>query len=101
MMVSDFQGSTELGRLVEERRKEIGLSRAQVAKSMGWSYNMVAKVELGRRMVPMDAIPAFADVLDLSSDVLYAASGMVPPDIQGRLVTATAEQIEAVRQIMT
>ena len=97
----DFQGSVTLGRMVEDQRKKIGLSREQLGERTGLSYNMIAKIELGRRLIPMESIPAFADALCVGSDVLYVASGVLPPDIQGRVKDATAKQIKAVRRIMT
>ena len=100
-MVSDFQGNLDLGRVVEDQRKAVGLSRAELGEQTGFSYNMIAKIELGRRMIPAESIPAFAKALCMESDDLYVASGMLPPDIQGRVKGATAKQLKAVRRIMT
>jgi transcriptional regulator with XRE-family HTH domain len=99
-MVNDFQGNLELGRMVEGRRVHMGMSRQELGDLTGLSYNMIAKIELGRRRIPEAAVRAIADALGFDVDALYAASGVLPPDIQGRVKDATAEQIKAVRQIM-
>lgn len=99
-MANDFLGSLRLGRFVEQRRNELVLTREQLGERTGYSYNMIAKIELGRRMIPHDRMPTFAAALGVSTDELYAASGVLPPDIQGHVPSVTADQIAAVRQIM-
>lgn len=83
----------ELGRFLEHRRGELGLSRRDVADSSGLSYPYVSQLETGDREPALKSMRALAPVLAVAVDELarlvaggeWATSGTstyepTPPD---------------------
>src|SRR3954463_13524736 len=84
--------SLELGRFLEGRRHELGLSRRDVAEQSGLSYPYVSQLETGDREPAMKAMRALAPVLNVRVEELasmvaggdwaateYDASSSPPP----------------------
>ena len=62
----------ELGRFLEHRRRELGLSRRELADRSGLSYPYVSQLETGDREPALKAMRALAPVLDVRPDELAA-----------------------------
>ncbi len=67
----------ELGRLVEQRRHELGLSRRELAEQSEVSYPYVSQIETGDRDPSLRTMRKLADVLELP---LEQMASMVSPD---------------------
>ncbi len=62
----------ELGRFLEHRREELGLTRRQLADASGVSYPYISKIESGEREPALKAIRKLAPVLDVRPEELAA-----------------------------
>lgn len=62
----------ELGRFLEHRRQELGLSRRDLADQSGLSYPYVSQLETGDREPALKAMRALAPVLDVRPEELAA-----------------------------
>ena len=71
MQGADFV-SLELGRFLEQRRGELGLSRRDVAERSGLSYPYVSQLETGDRDPALKAMRVLAPVLDVPVEELAA-----------------------------
>ena len=60
----------ELGRFLEHRRTELGLTRRQLADRSGLSYPYVSQLETGDREPALKAMRALAPVLDVRPEEL-------------------------------
>ena len=60
----------ELGRFLEHRRGELGLSRRDLADRSGLSYPYISQLETGDREPAIKAMRALAPVLDVRPDEL-------------------------------
>ena len=60
----------ELGRFLEHRRGELGLSRRDLAERSGLSYPYISQLETGDREPAIKAMRALAPVLDVRPDEL-------------------------------
>src|SRR3954468_24096494 len=67
----------ELGRFLEQRRDELGLSRRDVATQTGLSYSYVSQLETGEKEPALKAVRSLAPVLDVPVEELasMAAGG--------------------------
>lgn len=93
--------SLELGRFLEGRRQELGLSRRDVAEQSGLSYPYVSQLETGDREPALKAMRALAPVLNVRVEELasmvaggdwaateYDAYSSTPP--RARMTSASA-----------
>ena len=62
----------ELGRFLEHRRGELGLSRRDLADRSGLSYPYISQLETGDREPALKAMRALAPVLDVRPEELAA-----------------------------
>ena len=62
----------ELGRFLEHRRRELGLSRRDLSDQSGLSYPYVSQLETGDREPALKAMRALAPVLDVRPEELAA-----------------------------
>lgn len=62
----------ELGRFLEHRRHELGLSRRELADKAGLSYPYISQLETGDREPALKAMRALAPVLDVRPEELAA-----------------------------
>ncbi len=60
----------ELGRFLEHRRRELGLSRRDLAEQSGLSYPYVSQLETGDREPALKTMRALAPVLDVRPEEL-------------------------------
>jgi DNA-binding XRE family transcriptional regulator len=54
-----------IGRCVERRRREMGLSQGELAKAAGVRQNLISEIESGKRKVQMDTFDKILEVLQL------------------------------------
>jgi transcriptional regulator with XRE-family HTH domain len=76
--------SVELGRLVQQRRHELSLSRRDLAAASGVSYPYVSQIETGDRDPSLKTMRKLAEILELPMD---AMASLVSPE---EWVTASA-----------
>lgn len=57
--------------MIKERREAMGLTRIQLADSLGVTTVAVRKWEVGLAMPNADKLPALADLLHCTIDALY------------------------------
>lgn len=81
----------ELGRLVEQRRHELGLSRRDLANGSEVSYPYVSQIETGDRDPSLRTMRKLAEVLELPVEQM---ASMIAPD---RLVSRTLVSTRARR----
>ena len=62
----------ELGRFLEHRRHELGLSRRDLADRSGLSYPYISQLETGDREPALKAMRSLAPVLDVRPEELAA-----------------------------
>jgi transcriptional regulator with XRE-family HTH domain len=62
----------ELGRFLEHRRRELGLSRRDLAEQSGLSYPYISQLETGDREPALKTMRALAPVLDVRPEELAA-----------------------------
>lgn len=55
----------ELGRIIRQRRKELGFTQAQVALLTGFSPRLIGEMERGRGTVGIDKVIAYAQGLGI------------------------------------
>ena len=67
----------ELGRLVQQRRHELGLSRKELADRSEMSYPYVSQIETGDRDPSLRTMRKLAEVLELPVEEM---ASMVAPD---------------------
>jgi len=97
----------ELGRFLEQRRHELGLSRRDLAERSGLSYPYVSQLETGDREPAIKAMRALAPVLDVRLDQLaglvaggawsdsgstYAPAAASPPSYEVRASDGPAKR---------
>lgn len=71
----------ELGKLLRERRQELGLSTHQVGAQVGVRQSTILRVEHGRFASPRPAkLARIAEALGLSLADVYARAGYLVPD---------------------
>jgi transcriptional regulator with XRE-family HTH domain len=64
--MSEHTPSTHFGDLIRQRREQLGLSQTKVARRVGiGSPEFIGMLETGKRPVPLDRVPAIAEVLHL------------------------------------
>ena len=66
-----------MGARIEMRRKEKGLTRAQLAAAIGCVESFVGHIENGTRLVAMDKFYLVCEVLEISADFLLTGSRVV------------------------
>ncbi len=64
----------ELGVRVAALRKEQGLTQTQIAEMLGISQQLVASYEVGRRRIPVSALPTLARALAMPIETLLGVS---------------------------
>jgi transcriptional regulator with XRE-family HTH domain len=64
--------SESLGRAIQERRAELGLSRPELARRASLSYPYVAELETGKKQGSPSTLHALASALDLETHELLA-----------------------------
>jgi transcriptional regulator with XRE-family HTH domain len=63
-----------LGRSIAEQRARVGLSRAELAGTLGVSEHAIARLEDGRRRAPASQLFAIADALDIPLESFFPAT---------------------------
>ena len=64
-----------VGLVIRKRRRELVMSQAQLAESMGTSQEIISNYEVGVTPVRADDLPRFAKVLGLTLNDFYSAHG--------------------------
>lgn len=73
MTQDEAQFFRQLGARIAQRRKDHGLTQAQLGELAGISQQQVASFEVGRRRVPVSVLPTLARALAVSVEDLIDA----------------------------
>lgn len=65
---------SDLGRIIYERRKQLGLTQEDIAKKIGVKPNYIGYLERNLRRPSFKILKALADVLGLNPGYLYVAA---------------------------
>ncbi|MEC2220898.1 MULTISPECIES: LexA family protein [Bacillus] len=76
-----MRNSVEIAQYIKKIRERKGLSAVELANRVGVTKGTISRYESGTRKIPMDDIPKFASVLDISPVDILIESGDEPVDI--------------------
>ena len=79
-----------IGKLFGDRRKELGLTQAEVGKRIGTGRATVCKIEGGKALT-VDTINRMADALDVDVNVTLSPKGNIGKNVIEYVVAAISE----------
>lgn len=86
----------ELGIRIRDRREELGMTQAELAKKLGYTNrSMVSLVESGKRSLDVDQLRPLAKALELSIDDLLDGPTSIDDQLTETLSRMTDDQKEA------
>ncbi len=85
----------ELGERVALRRRELGLTQADVASALSCSAQVVAHYETGRRRLRASHLPDLSVILQLSVDEILGQT----PTKSRRQTTQIEQKVQAIKQL--
>jgi len=87
-----------MGERIASLRKAHNVTQVQLAEALGVSQQTLQSYEVGRRRIPVSALPAVAHTLSVSLDELF---GEAKPAVRAKRgpVPQWQQQIEAVSQL--
>jgi|GEM_PF-937895 Predicted transcriptional regulators len=66
-----------MGKIMKERREEIGMSQQELAEKLGFSMNYIGYLENGARRPALDAFFKISQILEISPDhLLYGEQSL-------------------------
>ena len=86
------------GRLLRERRNEMGLSLTDLARMVEISKSQLSMIEGGQRLPTDDQFESLSHALEIPSDVLRVAAGRLPPDVVSALPDRADTIVTAIRR---
>lgn len=100
MAISDDEREffVTLGEHIAQLRKAHGVTQAQLGDAMGVSQQTVQAYEVGRRRVPVSALPVIARLLSVSLEEVFGEATPSTPRKRGPL-PKWQQQIEAVANL--
>lgn len=81
-------------------RESKGYTMAGLAREIGVYRQALHKWERGEYAPKPDAVQRMADALAVTTDEVYAALNMIPPDVLGLLHAGAPESFEKVREVL-
>lgn len=87
------------GASIRARRKELGLTLADIAGRIGCSDSLIANLESGAKQPTAERIAQFAEVLDLDADALAFEAGHLPPALAAFIAKAPRARLALLRAI--
>jgi ribosome-binding protein aMBF1 (putative translation factor) len=67
-LTESYQNQQKLGQVVSVRRRELGLSQAELAARLAYkNTNFVSMIESGQSELPLDRTSQFAEVLEIDA----------------------------------
>lgn len=77
-MAQPSELARQVGRRIAELRQRAGLSQRELAGHLGWTRDIVAHYELGRRELGLERLAAIAAALSVSPATLLARDDQAP-----------------------
>lgn len=77
-MAQPSEVARQVGRRIAELRQRAGLSQRELAARLGWTRDIVAHYELGRRELGLERLAAIAAALQVSPATLLARDDQAP-----------------------
>lgn len=68
--------TTELGRLIQDRRQELNVSQIQLAEAVGCTQQTLSRWEKGRILPPFERLPHLARALQVDPAELFRAASV-------------------------
>lgn len=65
---------TELGERIAQRRRDQAITQAQLAEALGVSQQTIQAYEVGRRRIPVSALPVLAQTLNQAIEELLGGT---------------------------
>jgi transcriptional regulator with XRE-family HTH domain len=90
-----------LGERIASLRRANNITQVQLAEALGVSQQTLQSYEVGRRRLPVSALPVVASTLSVSLEELFGASARAARSTSGKRGPASQlhQQIEAVAQL--
>ncbi len=76
-MAQSREVARDVGRRIAELRRRAGLSQRELAELLGWTRDIIAHYELGRRELGLERLAAIAAALGVSPATLLAHDDQV------------------------
>jgi transcriptional regulator with XRE-family HTH domain len=73
-MPTDIVTTREIGIIIRNRRKELGLSQEQLSEKVGVSYQQIQRYENGSSMLNVENVQRVAKVLDMPVTLFFSCS---------------------------
>jgi transcriptional regulator with XRE-family HTH domain len=87
-----------MGERIATLRRANNITQVQLAEALGVSQQTLQSYEVGRRRIPVSAMPVVARTLSVSLDELFGSQAKPPPGKRGP-ASKLAQQIEVVSQL--
>jgi transcriptional regulator with XRE-family HTH domain len=94
----DREFFTTLGERIASLRKANNVTQVQLAEALGVSQQTLQSYEVGRRRIPVSALPVVASTLSVSLDELFGSGRKATRSKRGP-VPQWQQQMEAVAQL--
>ena len=88
-----------LGERIAALRREHSVTQVQLAEALGVSQQTMQSYEVGRRRIPVSALPAVAQTLSVSLDVLFGEEPAKTARSRRGPVPQWQEQMEAIAKL--
>jgi transcriptional regulator with XRE-family HTH domain len=73
-MPTDIVTTREIGAIIRNRRKELGLSQEQLSEKVGVSYQQIQRYENGGCMLNVENVQRVAKALDMPVTLFFSCS---------------------------
>lgn len=71
--------TAHVGGNIKRQRERRGLTQVALAQKIGWTQQVIAKLELGRTGIRVEQLLALADALDVKASVFLRGAQEIPP----------------------
>lgn len=88
----------EIGKRIQNRRKQRGYTQEQLADMMNVSIQMISNLERGIKAIRIDNLINLSAILEISTD--YILTGKATADDIGALTTSIAQLTEKNRKMI-
>lgn len=91
-MPTDIVTTREIGAIIRNRRKELGLSQEQLSEKVGVSYQQIQRYENGGSMLNVENVQRLAQALSIPVTQLFEGSNNPVADGNALSANATDEK---------
>ncbi len=91
-MPNDIVTSMEIGTIIRNRRKELGLSQEQLSEKVGVSYQQIQRYENGGSMLNVENVQRVAKALAIPVTQMFEGSGYQSTGCDAITITSDDEK---------